>query len=346
MRFNIRFFSTLTVLFVFLVTTLQAQHSEPLFTLYSDEPVVAHSTNFRDWDGRYTDPGAVFHHDGQFHMFRNGFQGWPASVQIGYLTSPDGLNWTEETEEPILLTDEVAFAEVAALASSALVEADGTWVIYFYTWNKGIPAKGEIGRATASQPTGPWSVHPKPVLTLGTEGSWDSAHLGSPTVLLTDKGYVMYYSGQDEDSTAIGMATSEDGINWKKYDDPATTEAPFAESDPVLVSDCGGYDFHQPRVEQAKDGYIMIFRQQPQFSNTAQRGQMGLGIATSEDGIAWQVMTPEPFWERNTIPSSNGFWFTATAYHDDTLYLYIEGGRGSNTDIYVATSNASFFNKE
>jgi hypothetical protein len=339
MRFRMSFFSVFIPLFVVLTMTVQGQEGEPLFTLHSDDPVVSHSANFRDWDGRYTDPGAVFYHDGQFHMFRNGFQGWPASVQIGYLTSPDGLTWTEETEEPVLLTDEVAFAEVAALASSALVEADGTWVIYFYTWNEGIPAKGEIGRATATQPTGPWSVHPEPVLTLGSEGSWDSMHLGSPSVLLTDTGYVMYYSGQDEDSAAIGMATSKDGITWTKYDDPATTAEPFAESDPVFVSDREGYDFHQPRVEQTEDGYVMIFRHQPQFSNTAQRGRMGLGVATSVDGIAWEVLTPEPFWERNTIPSSNGFWFTATAYHEDTLYLYIEGGRGANTDIYVATAD-------
>src|SRR5687768_6024087 len=76
-----------------------------VFTLFSAEPVVTRGER-DEWDGRYTDPGAVVYHDGLFHMFRNGFRGWPASVQIGYLTSPDGLNWTEVREEPVLMSDD------------------------------------------------------------------------------------------------------------------------------------------------------------------------------------------------------------------------------------------------
>jgi hypothetical protein len=336
---------SLGALFLSALPTL-GQDTETLFQLYSDDPVISHSPTFDDWDGRYTDPGAAFYHDGQFHMFRNGFRGWPASVQIGYLTSPDGLTWTEASEDPVLMTDDVAFAEVAALASSALVESDGTWVLYFYTWNKGRLASGAIGRATADNPLGPWTVHPEPVLIPGSSGGWDSLRVTAPSVLPTDDGYVMYYGGANEDTMGVGMATSADGVTWTKYDDPATTEAPFAESDPVLVSNREGYDFHQPRVESTENGYVMIFRHQPQFSNSAQRGQMGLGAATSSDGIQWNVVSDEPFWERSTISRSSGFWFTATAHHDDTLYLYIEGGRGSYTDIYAATAILSLFAAE
>ncbi len=131
----------------------------PLFTLFSDDPVVSHGES-ADWDSQYTDPGAVIYHDGLFHMFRNGFKGWPASVQVGYLTSEDGLNWTEVTSDPVLRTDEVPYAGVAALASDALVLDDGTWVLYFYTWESrsGAGAPGSIGRATASAAPG----HPTP----------------------------------------------------------------------------------------------------------------------------------------------------------------------------------------
>jgi hypothetical protein len=45
----------------------------------------------------------------------------------------------------------------------------------------------------------------------------------------------MWYSGYDGSTgTNIGYATSPDGINWTKYDDPITTVPPYDESDPVL----------------------------------------------------------------------------------------------------------------
>lgn len=315
------------------VVRLAAQDTSP-FTLYSIEPVVRHG-EFGAWDGRYTDPGAVLYHDGMFHMFRNGFQAWPASVEIGYLTSPDGSTWTEVTEDPILYSADVPLTNLAALASSVLVEADGTWVMYFYTWNEVTPA-AEIGRATAPAPLGPWTIDPEPVLTHGGPGSWDSAHVDAPSVVRTEDGYLMYYAGStDAPRTAqIGLARSPDGVHWTKYDDPATTEAPFAESDPVLTADRTDVRFHQPRVERVGEGYVMIYRMMP-MSGT----QMGLGIATSQDGIHWENQTEDSVWGRGSISGGYGFWYTATATDEERLYLYIEGGRSGGTDIYLATAD-------
>jgi sucrose-6-phosphate hydrolase SacC (GH32 family) len=321
-------------------TALGARAQGEPFTLRSDSPVVSHGKSSSDWDSRYTDPGAVFYHDGKFHMFRNGFKDWPDTVQIGYLTSEDGITWTEATEDPVLRTANVSFAEIAALATSALVQDDGTWVLYFYTWNRGATSESVIGRATAKAPLGPWTVDEKPVLTGGSKGSWDHDGIASASVTRTDMGYMMFYGGAEQATgNAIGMATSSDGIVWTKHNDPATTDALYAESDPVFEAPNETVEFHQPRVEKTEAGYVMIFRQFP----TANPGNMGLGIATSKDGMAWQVVTETPFWKRNTIPGSSGFWWTATAYHDKTLYLYIEGGRGRVTDIFVATSTETFF---
>lgn len=330
-----RFFLLLFVIVCALPTS--AQDGDPLFTLHSDDPVVSHGEN-DDWDNRYTDPGAVMYHDGLFHMFRNGFQAWPASVQVGYLTSPDGLTWTEVTEDPVLTTDEVPYAGLAALASSALVEEDGTWVLYFYTWEPGASTQttaGRIGRATAATPEGPWTPDPDPVLSPGSAGEWDDLQIDAPRVLRTEDGYVMYYSATDSEgywNHAIGMATSPDGVTWTKYDDPTTTDAPFAESDPILVAGDGERIVHQPLVTNTPEGgWMMIYR------SVIAPGNMALGLATSADGVHWERVPGDFFWTRSTIPRSMGFWYTALAHHDDTYYLYIEGGRGSNTDIYAAT---------
>jgi predicted GH43/DUF377 family glycosyl hydrolase len=315
------------------VLALQAQELSVTFTIHSEDPIVLPG-GFNDWDGKYTDPGAVLYHDGQFHMFRNGFKGWPASVQIGYLTSPDGVTWTEFSEEPILFTKDVPFAKVAALASSVLVLEDGTWVMYFYTWNTfTFPGEAEIGRATADNPQGPWTVDPEPVLKRGSAGSWDSTHVDAPSVVKTDDGYLMLYSGADDSTTRLGMATSPDGITWTKYDDPTTTDAAYAESDPIYATSKESFRAHQPRLEKIGDQYVMIYR-------VTQRGgrNMGLELATSTDGIVWETRTAEPFWTAEAMPQGQAFWFTATTYHEDTFYLYIEGNYNTNTAIYVATA--------
>ncbi len=305
------------------------------FELASDQAVIRAARDQRSWDSQYTDPGAVFYHDGQFHMFRNGFNGWPAPVQIGYATSPDGVTWTDMSPDPVLRTDDVEFAGVAALASSALVQDDGTWVLYFYTWDSfsSNNAPGTIGRATASNPLEAWTVDPEPVLLPGGEGAWDSKMVNTPRVVRDGDEYVMYYAGFDEGglaSGAIGMATSPDGITWTKYDDPATTEAEFAESDPVLQSDSPSALIHQPNVVPTDDGWLMLFRRM-------ERPEQTLITATSEDGIHWDANYDEPVWTIEDVPSSRGFYFTALASNEEGIYLYVEADQQGHTDIFVAT---------
>ncbi len=329
------------LLVVGVTLTTHAQDDTNLFTLYSDQPVIAHGDS-GDWDFQFTDPGAVIYHDGKFHMFRNGFNGWPASVQIGYLTSDDGLKWTEVSPDPVMLTKDVPYARVAALASDVLVQDDGTWVMYFYTWNtrSGANEEGEIGRATAAAPTGPWIPDAEPILTAGSKGSWDDLRVSAPRVIKTESGYTMYYSAIQHNArfyTNIGMATSPDGITWTKYNDPATTDTLYAESDPVLTTGDKKEFIGQPMVQQTPDGWTMLYR-------TAQGTGSGMkiGFSTSQDGIHWAYNPANNFWDVKSIPGSDSFWYTAAVYHDDTYFLYIEGSTNQqHTQIYVATHQGS-----
>ncbi len=330
--------------FLLLTLTASAQDNASLFTLYSDQPVVPHSDKAADWDFQYTDPGAVIYHDGKFHMFRNGFNGWPASVQIGYETSDDGLKWTEVSPDPVMMTKDVPYAKVAALASDIVAQDDGTWVMYFYTWNtfSGTGADGAIGRATAKEPTGPWTPDAEPVLTPGSKGSWDELRVSSPRVVKTENGYTMYYSGSQKSNgiyTRIGMATSADGMTWTKYNDPSTTDVMYAESDPILATGDKQIFVGQPMVQQTPDGWTMIYRV------VTSPGHMLLGYTTSKDGIHWTYDPKTVIWKPTDIPKSNGFWYTALVYHDDTYYLYVEGGIGQHTQIYAATHKGSLDKK-
>ncbi len=317
-------------------TSVLADDHKSLFTPQSDKPVISHAST--DWESgyHYTDPGAVTYYGGQFHIFRNAFRNWPDAVQTDYLTSPDGIVWKEMSDQPVLTTKDVPFAKVAALASSVLVEDDGTWDLYFYTWNtlSGAQGRGEIGRATATNPIGPWTVDPDPVLTAGSAGSWDEQMVNAPEVLRTDNGYVMYYAGFDQSgntSGKIGMATSADGIHWTKYDDPTTTDKPYAESDPILVPDADweGVFLNQPRVEHTSDGWVMLYRASGKISSK----DMKIGLATSADGVKWTKYAGNPVFSPTDISGIGSMWYTATTYHDRAYYLFTELSPNSGSAI-------------
>jgi predicted GH43/DUF377 family glycosyl hydrolase len=315
-----------------------AAQEDTLFQLAQEDAVIVHGPSSA-FDGRYTDPGAVIVNDGIFHMFRNGFKAWPATVQIAHHVSGDGINWTPTTEEPVLYTDDVPFAGVAALASGAVVADDGTWMLYLYTWETfSGPSNSKIALATADDPDGPWTVHPEPVLSPGPDGAWDDSGITAPRVFREGDGYVMYYSGSGGDfgDAAIGRATSPDGITWTKHDDPATTGDLYAESDPVFVSPDGERFVHQPAPLQTDDGWVMIYRQMLKRPGPS----MELHVATSEDGLTWAPLEESLAWDTNSVPGR--FWYTAAVQHEGTTYLYVETGIGIGTDIFAATYTGDF----
>jgi predicted GH43/DUF377 family glycosyl hydrolase len=262
---------------------------------------------------------------------------------VGYVTSPDGYTWTRQGDEPVFKTEDVPYAKIAMYASSVLVEVDGTWVLYFYTWDsRSFPSDSVIGRATASDPTGPWVPDAEPILKPGVVGDWDEQQVLAPHVLKTEAGYVMYYSGVDASGTQmIGMATSRDGMQWVKYNDESTTDKPFAESDPVFqVGEKGAWDagwVHQPRVFQTADGWVMIYR-----GIRETRGPtMKLGLATSADGIHWERRPGNPIFQPAEVKGSRQFYFTNALFKADMYYLFVESGIGQATQIYLATHPGS-----
>lgn len=312
----------------------------PFFTVYGDKPIVSKGQP-GTWDDRFTDPGAVIYHDGMFHMFRNGFRDFPATSEVGYVTSRDGLTWTKQGADPIIETKDVPYAKIAMYASSVLWQ-DGCWQLYFYTWDSmSFPSSSVIGRITqclAGPALTDWLPDPEPLLKPGAAGDWDGQQVLAPHVLKTDSGYIMYYSGATTSGIQmIGMATSTDGVTWTKYNDPATTEKPYANSDPVFrPGEQGTWDaawVHQPRVFQTRNGWLMIYR----GTSATNGSNMKLGLATSPDGIHWERYVGNPIFKPSDIKGSHQFWFTNAVLKDDMIYLFVEGDINQTTQIYLAT---------
>lgn len=117
----------------------------------------------------------------------------------------------------------------------------------------------------------------------------------------------------------MGLATSPDGATWTKHDDPATTERPFAASDPVLVAPGLVED---PSVMRTDAGRAMVFRTGG-----------GLRFAGSADGVRWAVDEGDLIVRGG---EGNEIFFSALVRHEGTAYLYFEAG-GADTSVYMAT---------
>lgn len=308
-----------------------------MLPLTSTSPVIEHGAD-GDWD-RNLDITAVLYHDGQFHAFLNRFPGWPPTTfGLSYHTSPDGINWTQMADGPVFSEQDLPNQNHVPIGGSMHVEEDGTWVHYFFTWNK--QSRGSvnyIGRATAPDPLGPWTADEEYVLEPGESGAWDSLGVSRPFVFKNEDGYVMYYVGKGG-RTRIGMATSPDGISWTKYDDPTTTDKLYADSDPVFLpsDEPGMWDatsVADPLVLQTPDGWVML------YASPVSNG-VRVGYALSDDGIHWRRSeTPLPTFE--AVPNKTALWSTELVYHEGTYYLFGEVKTGQFSGIYAATQEGS-----
>ncbi len=304
----------------------------PQFTFVGEDPAMPIVTNNPTAviDNSYINPGGVAYHDGTFHMIFNSFTQWPGLVQFGYLTSTDGINWQAAQDEPLFTSDDIPFVRQGADVSSLVVDDNSQWTLYFHTVNEGSLA-AVIGRATAETPLGPWTIDPQPVLSSGERGEWDGNGIAWPSVVKTDEGYAMYFAGTNNRRvTRIGLATSADGITWEKYNDPATEDAEFASSDPVLAAtqewEEGSID--RMRVVNTPEGFIMIYQGGPLVHR---------GLAFSNDGIQWTTHPDNPIITSDDFPIFGTTWDTNLVYADGTYYYFLEIGTMAGTDLYLAS---------
>jgi hypothetical protein len=145
----------------------------------------------------------------------------------------------------------------------------------------------------------------------------------------------MYYTGCCSQGHNFGRATSSDGINWTKYDDPATTERAFAESDPVYTHqpDTWSHYINMPNVLPTADGWALIYQSVPEAG-----GEFGIGYATSADGLTWVDNTANPLFIGPLLTSHPYDRLRSSVIVDGTLMVYFDPAWDSDvTGVYLAT---------
>ena len=280
-------------------------------------------------------PGAITVDGGTWHAWVVAFSDQPGVQDLHHLTSPNGSLWIESPDESLEGLSE-GLGNPGAVPTSVFADGDG-WVMFYTGTPVSRRAAWEIRRATAPGPGGPWTADEDPVIERGPSGAWDAGTLDFPTVLRTDDGFLAFYSGVPPGfafTGAVGRATSPDGITWIKHDDPATTNAERAESDPVLEPGfCGGFDagaVHQPRVIVDGDRLVMAYA-----GYDGMEGSMpGIGLAVSDDlGLAWRCAWPGSALETEGLPAGQAHTLNLVRV-EDRLVLFVEWLANDGTDVW------------
>jgi len=206
---------------------------------WTKHPVAVLESGTETWDASTVNAPSVLRENGQYKMWYFGSKDDPYVGGIGYATSTDGLNWTKDlSNSPVIKAGTDAWEEGVVAFCSVMPATGGGYKMWYGGMDAGF-TRSQIGYATSSDGIS-WTKigTSNPVLQHGSNASWDDGHVNvfGKSVLFKDNKYYMLYTGSKPTGSieSIGLAVSNDGINWIRYNDPSSSGHLYLESDPVL----------------------------------------------------------------------------------------------------------------
>ncbi len=179
------------------------------WTRYGSAPVFM---GRQSWDSEATSTPVVIKVGLEWVLYFSGESG-DFVYKMGRATSPDGVNWTEDSLNPLMSPD-VSWESSRVHPGGVVAGAAGFEM--FYTGN-GL-SFDQIGRATSTDGR-VWTKDPaNPIFTPGTSGAWDGAGVAIPKIVSAGGATRMYYGGIGSSSNwRIGFATYAPGSGPPSY---------------------------------------------------------------------------------------------------------------------------------
>lgn len=284
------------------------------WTKYGTSPIVETGPPGA-WDSLHVVANSVLSVNDVYHLYYTGSsdgQLW----SIGHATSSDGIHWVKDQSNPIIVNAH----EFLVIHENGLFKA---WYTdsSIYPW----PVQYVVSTDGSEWQQG-WNGS---VLSAGPS-AWDSGTIRAGPVLHNSTGYSMWYSATSDGYTwSVGLAVSNDGINWTKYSgNPVLTYDPSIQWRSVRVFALS--------VLETPSGLVMWF-----FGSNIQVQRVG--VATSTDGISWQLSAqpvldvgPPGSWDSGSLS------FSSVLQLGNSLWMWYSGtGTTYSYQIGLATANAS-----
>ncbi len=182
------------------------------WTKHPDNPVMVPGSA-GEWDEHLDGIGSVIFYKNLYHMWYRGFNNSGGS--IGHATSPDGIIWTKDPNNPVFEKGPSGSWDQDAIFCGDVTHINDTLHMW-YTGFKGDWLNASIGHATSEDGIKWIRDANNPVLTKGAAGSWEDAFVWIDEVILVGSEYHMWYAGYGQGGQGVGHATSPDGLLWVK----------------------------------------------------------------------------------------------------------------------------------
>lgn len=190
----------------------------------------------------------------------------------------DTATWTKHAGNPILTPGPAGSWDALSLATPAVFELEPERYMMWYT---GAGASGrQIGVAYSTDGMS-WTKHvDNPVLRPGVAGAWDGREVAHPSVRYDGTLFTMVYTGWDDTGSALGVATSLDGIEWTR-----------STANPVLTANPAPGSWDDGAVFTA--AVVVESGAQEMWYAAAGDYPAAIGYATSSDGVDWsRLLSP------------------------------------------------------
>jgi hypothetical protein len=165
------------------------------------------------WDEMEINNASVLFKDNNYHMWFSGIDFFDDN-RIGYATSPDGINWTKDSLNPIIDHGNPGSWDDEEVMHPFVIYENDTLKMW-YNGHDGITQRILYATSIDGKTWNRFTQHP--MLEPGFGGTWDNNELGPLAVVHYENLFHMWYTGWNHaDFIQIGYATSPNGIDWIK----------------------------------------------------------------------------------------------------------------------------------